>query len=484
MNKEVLTEYFETYVANYPPYKDNEVYRILIRYLVDYYYDRVYNIEPKVFKDLFEKSTIPVEIYDNILISVGFSKELLTKINFSSKIILLKTFTDFERYKSSLLFFQNIVKSFQDKLNIYELFIDYDNVDGWILRPKVVYENENVVPFTGFLQYDEVYTQIPTLLLTSEELTRSLDNEEICLPIKSNLLYLSYDLSTNVSLLSDLLATIFVKTYCETTVVLYFSDFNYSLSLSKIIFLWYYLLTKYFDTTWTAVPLNQLIVFNSDMIPYTVTDIPNILQDYDDINSRKELNDFYLQYLNPLVTYNVNPNEYTHTDFFNILASSENLLMNYIDNRISSAQNQKMELISIMNEIYNSLLISISTSPDIDFQTYSNYYLYLLTQLSVVPKDTDTYIILSELKPFHTELVTDSITSIFIQDKFNQVYIDVTTYFEGYSTIVSLVAVCDVHSTVNEQSFSDSEPILSSVYFSGYFDNEDSLSLTDSFIVV
>jgi len=458
MDKEILTKYFEIYIENYPPYKDNDVFRIFIRYLVDYYYDKLYNIEPKIFKELFENSSIPIEIYDSILISVGFPKRLLDKITFLSKIILLKTFTDFEKYKSSLLFFQNIATSFQDQFNIYELFIDYNESD-WILRPKVVYENKNIDPYTGFLLYDDVYEKVPSLLVNSNDLNRSLTNEELCLPIKSNLLLLTYDLSTDVSLLKNFLASIFVKSYRENILTLYFSNYNYSLSLSKIIFLWYYLLTRYYESIWDAFPLNQLINFK--YITQNITDVENILQEYENINSRKLVDEFYSKYLSSLAEYYINNNNYTETDLFNILKASDELLMSYIDNRIINSPNPKMELISITNEIYNSILISISTSSDINFKKYSEYFLYFLTQLSITPENTDSYIILSELKPFHTELITSAITSIYVQDKFNQIYIDVNSYFETTSYIgASIQSESDVHSAINFTYVPDCEVIL------------------------
>ncbi len=466
MTKNELIEYFETYVKGYAPFKNQNIYQTLLDYLVNYYYDNLYNVEPKIFKQMFEDNIIPSDVYDKLLVSIGLPQILIDSLSFNSKVIFLKSFSDFERYKSSISFVKNLAISYNDFIGIYELFIDYDEVENeWILRPLKIYKNERIDDFTESLKYDDVYPEISTLLVDSEQLTALNNNNQLTLPLKSNLVLLDYELSEHISLLYNFIFSVFVKTYQSNHIQLYFRDFSYSYTVKKIVFLWYYLLTKYFNVTWVPFPLNYILHFDINVNPFYVTDLDNIVSEYNEINSRKSLNQFYSTYFSSFEKYHRTLNEFNKTDFHDIINILDSSLIEYLDNRIALSGNVKKEIQEITNEIYNSLLLDINASNDPLYQKYSEYFLLNLSQLAINPNDTDTYLILYNLKPYHTELVTRSRSSLYINDKFNQVFIDEEYSFLYELVKASMLTISDVESFNTEIKQSNSVPILSAANF-------------------
>jgi hypothetical protein len=149
LNFEDLKEYFEKFFIDYAPYRSNKVYSTIIDNLLKSYFDSSYNEIPSVFKSAFENQQIPIEFYDNILLSVGFNHEILNKISYKDKEILLKSFTDFNKYKGTLNQIQKIASDFEEEINLYELLIDfrtvfipYYNVTFYKGMDYIIVENE------------------------------------------------------------------------------------------------------------------------------------------------------------------------------------------------------------------------------------------------------------------------------------------------------------------------------------------------------
>jgi len=486
LTKDQIEEYFENYIKEYTPFKNNNIYQTLLRYLVDYYYDILYNQTPELYKTMFENSEIPVQVYDKLLVAIGLPEILIEKLSYNSKVIFLKTFSDFERYKSSLSFVQNLGKSYKDFLNIYELFIDYDNVTSqWVLRPKLIYKSDRVDEFTDFLIYDEIYPTVPTLLVDSTQLTNLKNNEQLVLPIKSNLLLLDYELSEPVSVLYNLINSVFIKTYGNNYIQLYFDDFSYSVNLREIYFLWFYLLTRYYKTVWRAFPLNFILNFHDKTNPFFITDLDQMLDEYDEIDSKRKFDDFYEKYLMPFAKYFRTLDDYSHQDMSNILQVLNEDLIDYINNRIDQAIDEKKEIKAITDEIYNSIIIDINTSPDPLYQKYSEYFLLTLSQLSVKPEDTDTYLILYNLKPYHTEIITKSRRSIYCEDKFNQIHYDEEIFFIMSLIRASLINICDTSDFIFTYKYSDTQQILSSFNtIFKFYSEEQIIEILDSFSIL
>ena len=118
--------YFDNYIKNFVPYKDEPVYKALIEFFLDHYLNIIYTIQPAEFKQLFEEQSIPNSVIDTLLVSIGMPENVINNITLTTKIIILKSMSDFERYKGTIKFIKTLAGNLNDKISYYELYIDYD----------------------------------------------------------------------------------------------------------------------------------------------------------------------------------------------------------------------------------------------------------------------------------------------------------------------------------------------------------------------
>lgn len=123
---ENIIEYFEKYVLTYIPFKEEPVYKAVINHLVRYYLDIIYNYQPKTLKTLYVDQEIPLDTIDLFLVSIGLPQSLIQTLSLSAKSVIFKSFSDFERYKSTIKFIGILGSSFDERVSFYELFVDYD----------------------------------------------------------------------------------------------------------------------------------------------------------------------------------------------------------------------------------------------------------------------------------------------------------------------------------------------------------------------
>lgn len=129
MNKEDIKNYFELHVLNYQPYRDIPEYQAIIRTLIDFYFDHSYNVVNLPFKTAFEEQIIPVEFYNNLLLSIGFPKYIISNLTNKDKKILLHSFMDYNRYKGTIDQLRLVGTKFSENVGIYELFIDLKEIE-------------------------------------------------------------------------------------------------------------------------------------------------------------------------------------------------------------------------------------------------------------------------------------------------------------------------------------------------------------------
>lgn len=153
MNKEDIKNYFDLHVLNYQPYRDIPEYQAIVKTLIDFYFDHSYNSINLPFKTAFEAQTIPVEFYNNLLLSIGFPKYIISNLTNKDKKILLHSFMDYNRYKGTIEQLRLVGTKFSEDVGIYELFIDlreieinyyymytYDNTDYFDLESVKLYD--------------------------------------------------------------------------------------------------------------------------------------------------------------------------------------------------------------------------------------------------------------------------------------------------------------------------------------------------------
>jgi len=442
---EDVRTFFNSYIRPYAPYQEEKVYDTIMNNLLEYYYNQTYFNIPSELKQIYEDINFSKSsIYDQLLIAVGVPDEIIKKISFNDKVIFLKTLSDFERYKGTLSFFQKVGEAFSDRLSIYELYIDLEDSD-WVFKPVNIYLHADMDLVTDSIPYSTIQDKVPSLLLSEEQLTALHDENKVILPLKSNMLLLDNDLMANMSILYDVIVAVFLHTYKENYIDIYFQDEAKAVQLKNVYYLWFYLLTEYFGIPWTPFASQTLLRFiYSDIgfpsfigtTPTTIESLSQIVDRYTAIgiqstavrdfdNSRVLFNSLLFDISSAFYTY-ADSDETTSTDMYNQLAIANSSLITYISDRIANTSiGKKAEINLILSEIYSSLSLYASTySGDIYFSQYSDYFLKYLPQVLVNPEDTTSYTILYNLKPYHVELYSTYNTGIRCQDKFNQIYID------------------------------------------------------------
>jgi len=391
-----IRNFFDAYIKPYAPYREEKVYNTLMNTLSEYYYGQLYTVIPNELKQIYEDANFNTPaIYNQLLINIGVPQQIIDKISLSDKLIFLRTLADFERYKGTISFFQKVAETFNDKVSIYELFIDRDLSGKWVFKPVKVYLNDNMSLNILDIPYSTLYDAVPSFLLTEEQLTTLYENEQLILPIKSNLMLLDNDLVTDVSILYDIIVAIFLHEYQDNYVDIYFKDEAKTIQLKTLYYLWYYLLTVYYGIPWEASAAKGMLKFiYSDTgfpsfigsTPTTIDNLDKIIERYDNIeivstplrdyDNRAVLRDeFYKDIADAFYTVS-GTSTMTEVNMRNQLLIINPTLVTYIDDRIATTSvGEQAEVNLILTEIYSSLLLYASSySGDIYFSKYVDYF--------------------------------------------------------------------------------------------------------------
>jgi hypothetical protein len=441
ISKSILQEFFNMYLKDYPPYYNNTIFDVLLDNICNNYYNELYVDLPKDLQEIFYNSNIQnPKIYDYLLVSIGVPDQIISKISFLDKLIFLKSLNDFERYKGTLSFVSKLGTAFSDKVDIAELYIDYDKKhEKWVMKPVFIFKyNPDDIEIFEAIDYIKVYNKVPSLLISEQQLSALRDKQQLILPVKSNILLMDYNLSQNVSILNDLIVVLYLYHYQKTLYSIYFNNNTFLLSLKTIYLLWYYLLTLYYDCTWPATPSIFTILFNyttlfpSTILNYSTSDetiFDKVLNYYNDMTTKTKFEYFYSEIETKFNQNISNSNEYNSEKLFISLSSMSDDLTTYLTDRILKITNidlRQRELILLFSEIFNSLkLYQVSQeSPATPKTKYISYLLDYLPQPLQDPTNTATSIILTNLKPYHVELFNIYSDGIYCQDKFNELFVE------------------------------------------------------------
>jgi hypothetical protein len=465
---DTIKDFFERYISTYAPYTNTVVYDTLINNLTDYYFNQVYNNVPFELKELFESFTITSEeTFNKLLVNIGVPQTVIESMNYDDKFVFLKAMANFEQYKGTVSFAQKLGLTYSetDQVNIYELYIDYDHnsPSDWVLKPIIIYrwesEGSSLPILTESIDYLEVYNSVPSLLIHPDELTSLRNSEQILLPIKSNILLVEYNLVRTIRLLYDLYVLVYLKTFKNVLLPIYFKDRTILSSLRNIYFAWYYLVMRYFDCGYSAVSK----IVGQDIIKFAYdetipdTDIPNLINlqeyqnTYDQLESKDdngiirfdtplsnnpvERDNFYK---NTLFTKLFKPHqasdEVTVSTMYGKLYAVDPILAEYLNEKILSYDNleeQKIEIGKLLTDMKYTFItfnknkteeyVSDSVLSE-GFKLASTQFMNYLPEISIDPRDTITYIILYNLKPYHVELLTKYSSSIAVNDIFESLW--------------------------------------------------------------
>lgn len=528
---DTIKEFFQRYISTYAPYFDTAIFNVLINNLIDYYYSDAYGTTtdlnlniPFELKELFETfDTTSEETFDKILVALGLPENVIQEMSSNNKFIFLKSLADFEQYKGTLEFVQKLCLTYSevDRVNIYELYIDY-NPDRsfpdsqWVFKPINIYQwkssGSELPILMEEIDYMEVYNSVPSLLIHTDDLDRMRNNEELILPIKSNILLVEYNLVRILRLLYDLFTVTYLNKLLDENVDLLFSTAgsNLTASLKEVYLSWYYLIMRYADAPYPAISpglLDFCLNFSySDPVSfhYDFDNLPGLRDEYVNLEAKdsagriiipsKEdasdptnpannpaIRDQFLEqdFINIFAKKKESSSELTVLDIFEMINSLNSTLADYLDERILSKDNeeeQKLEINKILLEIYYSLqrfnadIAARYGTSTLEFQEgftlASNAFMNSLSQSIVSPKDTVTYLILSNLKPYHVELFTRYSSGIVCDDIFDSIWMKEPSkpnFIFSIKPFVSVFNSSDIFNLMTRYSSPDDVVTLSTI---------------------
>lgn len=451
MDKDQIVQYFQKYIETYPAYKDDKLFLGISNYLVDYFYDDLYDNLPSELKTLYENQELQSNVYDKFLIAIGVPKQVIEKLSYKEKIVFLKSLSDFRRYKGTIDFIRKVGKSFDDTFNVYELFIDYNEESSdWVFKPVIIYKDNDLKEVQEEIDYQTVYDSLPNFIVPKEQLENLRLNSQITLPIKSNILLLDEQIVTDISLLRNLIISTFLKDYRDNYITIYFTDVQYSLSIGTIYYAWYYLTCKYYGTPWLSISdTAYMLQFNDFSNPFSVYDLKDLLSEYEGLENNQDIDLFYNNYFEIFAQY-VQSESLTVEQMGERLGNLDDAFSLYLNQRISGAADQNKEIDLIINEIYNSLIYyrdtygtTIGASSTDPFIEYFDYFLESLPQLTIDPKDTTSYTLIYNFKPYHTELLSNISNVLTYDDKLNSVILSDSRSFHFDMIKFELLSLID-----------------------------------------
>lgn len=445
-----LKTYFEKFITQYKPYKNISLYRELLTFLLDRYLKDSYNNLPSDFKEAFERQIIPNNFIDFILLSNGFSKSIISKISSNDKRILLNTLMDFNQYKGSLKLVTKIAQSFNQNVNIYELYIDFRSND-WVFIPKPIHISESIQTdlITTTLDFDSTISSVNNFLITKNQLSDLKSKNNICLPIKTNLLFMDIKDIEKGDTILNLFSSIILKEFRNELITLFFDNATFVLSLENVYKLWNYINIRFVNSSivFTHTPVFPFIVFDIDhpnLGNFSVADIPTLENEFLGITTTDKISNFYFEKIFSILKVNRSWNVNTsvsdlETTYRNQMGNDIIDFVNeVIDSTTISAVQKKANILKLFDSINNSLITwSILNNKNID------YFIDSLSKFGFSAKENSPFLVLDNLKPFHTEIIVQSGKILRVKDIFNSAIVDHKITLDITATKTSVMVVSD-----------------------------------------
>lgn len=286
-------------------------------------------------------------------------------------------------------------------------------LNRWVFIPEPIYKNTNTKLVTKLFPYQDIYNSTYHYFVNIEELESARLENNIILPIKSNLVFIDYNQYKEINVFHNLLFTIFLKEYNDSRLTIFFRDGDYSITLGRLYKLWYYILAKFYNYNFVEIDINNFVLFDKDYFEfdYTISDIQYLLDEYDSITTANQFSNFYYNYIeSKLKIPNAQSRKMHISDFEYFIKNEVGVeLIEYINNRINTADSEikKYEYNFILDEILNSVITWVTLTDD---ENISNYYIYFTNNLTKISYSIDmspSYNLINFLKPYHTEIISE-----------------------------------------------------------------------------
>jgi hypothetical protein len=500
-----LLSYFNQYVEQNAAFRESESYQTIINFLETSYLRDTYCNIPSEFKLLYEYNIIPSSLYDTILLSAGFPQYIIDQLTLSDKEILIRDFLLFNAYKSSVDFVIDIASKFNNKVNIYELYIDRIN-DHWCFVAYPIYLDKSLIPIDTPLNYEYIYYKTKNYYLSSSMLEQQYQSGDLILPIKSNLILLDFYLYyTQTKVIDNLINMTTLSQFGDNEFDLYFSfpisssssittctdsydvsqifdtqPVTFKISLYGWYKLYYYIILSYYKTVYNMQPIMSYpIIHPNDAFPYRIEDLDPIINEYLNIKYVTDATAFYKSYIQTKFKTDFLPQQttITYNDLKTTIQSDiDPKIIEYIDYRLQqNIVNIDTETNSILDEMIMSLKTYYLVYIDQKYKKYFDKFIDFLPTLTIPLEKTQSYLFMNEFKPFHTELVNSIETKIVSDDLLNTI-----TPSDNYHKSITQSKSSIVNISDNDYNFDITTNFHDQVLLKSVFNNEIYLKSKDN----
>lgn len=441
-----LKDYFDKFVKNFSPFKNEKTYQSIISVLTNNYFSDSYETIPEYIKTLIENKTILPGLYNSLMSNVGYPSNLISNLRTTQKSAIVENLMDYNRYKGTQFFFKKVGELFNESFSFYELYIDYRAVSksekDWVFVPRPIYlYDKTTLPI---LNFDDTVADIPTYFINKSILEISRQSKSIVLPIKTNLVYLDMHTTMYSSTLTDLISTTAMYAFKDIYFALYLEDNYFNITIGSAYILWFYLLYKYSNTVYSPTFSTSDVTilyyyFGGASFPYTLqgdgqNSITTIIEAYKNLSlNQDDITAFRKTYLDDPFKSALATQQFTFDMYRRrALTTVGSDLITYVDDFIENYNDKKsLAILTLLGSITDSLRSSISTTSNTLLQQYSEYIFRMFPTMLYDPKTTGTYLLLNEFKPLHTELVDKSKYYVVTQD-----IVDGDVSYDKFNTII------------------------------------------------
>jgi hypothetical protein len=488
-------------------FRESESYQTIINFLETSYLKDTYCNIPSEFKLLYEYNIIPSSLYDTILLSAGFPQYIIDQLTLSDKEILIRDFLLFNAYKSSVDFVIDIASKFNNKVNIYELYIDRIN-DHWCFVAYPIYLDKALMPIDTPLNYEFIYYKTKNYYLSSSMLEQQYQSGDLILPIKSNLILLDFYLYyTQTKVIDNLINMTTLSQFGDNEFDLYFSfpdsssssvttctdsydasqifdtqPVTFKISLYGWYKLYYYIILSYYKTVYNMQPIMSYpIIHPNDAFPYRIEDLDPIINEYLNIKYVTDATAFYKTYIQAKFKTDFLPQQITIT-YDDLKTTIQNdidpKIIEYIDYRLQqNIVNIDTETNNILDEMIMSLKTYYLVYIDQKYKKYFDKFIDFLPTLTIPLEKTQSYLFINEFKPFHTELVSSIETKIVSDDLLNTI-----TPSDDYHNNITQSKSSIVNISDNDYNFDITTKFHDQVLLKSSFNNEIYLPSKDNIV--
>ena len=299
------------------------------------------------------------------------------------------------------------------------------SIDRWVFIPSLIYKYRDNKTIDELFPYIDIYNKTYHYFVNIEELELQRKQENIILPLKSNLIFIDYNRYKEANTLNNLFSTIFLKEYNDSRLTIFFKDGDYSITLGRLYKLWYYILAKFYNYDFIDTDIRNFVLFDKHdfMFDYDINDISNIKNEYNNIKTGHDFSQFYYKYISSKLLQDEHIENSISLEDIEFIIRNEvgKELIDYINERVNNSHSEikQYEYNFILDEIYNSVITWVALSEDNNITDNYEYFLNNMTRISYSIEMSPSYNLINFLKPYHTEIISELSEYIKINGKEN-----------------------------------------------------------------